>query len=181
MIRGQYCFRGGITIDVNDDDFLDIVFGTNKGELTAVSGKDGGLIWNMDFEQIYSDTFDLQHGPVAGDFDKNGTLDIFFVGGKTNYPDIENNYGRAYAVSTGYPSQSEWLMFRHNEKRNAALPIIITEVDLIDVTDLTLSPNPASDYIEINISPSNCQTLKKVDRIGGNNVLSGGTKIRGNI
>jgi outer membrane protein assembly factor BamB len=129
MLFGSYTFRGAIVTDVDGDTKLDIVYGNNSGWLTAINGQNGGLIWNLNFEEIYGKRFDLLHGPLAADFNKDGALDIFFVGGWAEFPDVQKNYGRAYMITAGKGKGPDWLMFRRDATRNAVLPIEITSID----------------------------------------------------
>ncbi len=50
-----------------------------------------------------------------------GIIDIFVVGGHAEYPDIYNNYGRAYTISTGSVGGPDWSMFRRDEIRSACV------------------------------------------------------------
>ncbi len=128
MIGGNYSFRGAVAADINSDLYPDIIFGDNNGGLTALSGNNGDLIWYYDFQKIYDSRFDLLHGPVVSDFNADGKLEIFFVGGWAEYPDIENNYGRAYMINAGTGNGPDWTMFRRDAARNAVLPIMATSV-----------------------------------------------------
>jgi outer membrane protein assembly factor BamB len=115
-------FRGAGISDMNGDDTLDVVFGTGNGELIALSGSTGAIIFHVDLEANYGSSFDIDHGPVIDDFDKDGFLDVFVVGGHAEYPDIVNNYGRAYAISTESGVGSNWPMFRYDERRSGCRP-----------------------------------------------------------
>jgi outer membrane protein assembly factor BamB len=166
---GLSLFRGGITVDVNGDDYLDVVCGDYSGTLTAVSGLDGSLIWNMDIGELYGRDFNLQHGIIASDFDGDETLDLFIVGGWNHYPDTENNYGRAYMISTGSKSGTDWLMFQNNEKRNSFVEKTNTGVFEIDGDIIQIYPNPASDYIDIRLDAvilSEAKNLKFFNALG---------------
>jgi hypothetical protein len=50
-------------------------------------------------------------------------MDVFVVGGHAEYPDIWNNYGRAYAISAGIGTGPEWPMFRRDIRRTACVTI----------------------------------------------------------
>lgn len=115
-------FRGGVSSDVNQDDTLDVVFGTSSGYLKALSGSSGQLIFEEDLGLMYGQTFEIDHAPVIGDFNKNGINDVYVVGGHAEYPAIENNYGMGYAFEIGGTTPS-WPMFRYNERRSGAFPL----------------------------------------------------------
>ena len=113
-------FRGVATADINGDDTLDVVFGTGKGRVIVLSGSDGSEIWRLDLAAHYGNTFDFDHSPIIADFDNDGTIDIFLVGGHTKYPDFENNYGRDYMISAGIGEGPFWLMFQHDIRRQSS-------------------------------------------------------------
>ncbi len=154
MINGISAFRGGITTDVNNDGILDIVFGNYLGELTAISGKDGKLIWIMDYFDIYGKNFDVSSGLLASDFNQDGLIDIFFVGGWT-HADYTQNYGRAYMISTQSKGGPDWLMFGLNHYRNNYLEITPTSIQSEEDHTSIIYPNPASEYIEISFDSIN--------------------------
>jgi hypothetical protein len=149
-------FRGTALSDLNNDDTLDVVFGTSKGEVIALHGPDGSQLWSLDLEAHYGDTFDIDHGPLVADFDRNGTQDVFVVGGHTKYPDIENNYGRAYAISVGPARGPDWLMFRRDIHRQACVcPDTGASTGIFDQTvsrqSLKVFPNPMHQRSTFNI------------------------------
>jgi len=113
-------FRGAAISDVNNDGFLDVVFGTSEGNLIGLNGNDGSLIWNVDLQAHFGiQDFEIDHGPVIADFDNDGLLDAFIVGGHAEYPNIQLNYGRAYAVSLESAGGPDWPMFRRDIIRSA--------------------------------------------------------------
>lgn len=147
MINGIAAFRGGITVDVNNDSMLDVVFGNYSGQMTAVSGIDGKLIWNMDLSAIYGDYFIISHGLLAADFNDDGYIDIFTAGGYT-LNDYKLNYGMAYLISTNSHGGPDWLMFRNNNYRNAVMPLENSSY-INEENDFSIFPNPINDYIYI--------------------------------
>lgn len=161
-------FRGAAISDINDDGILDVIFGTSKGNVIALTGSSGGLIWNIDLASHYGASFDIDHGPIIADFDMDGYLDIFVIGGYAEYPDIQKNYGRAYAISTEGKGGPDWLMFRRDLTRSACIPISTTGIDELN-TSINISPNPAIDFINININNLNMLNLQiKICDILGN-------------
>jgi hypothetical protein len=115
-------FRGAAISDVNNDDYLDIVFGTSDGKVYGVDGKSGYKLWEIDLRaDIGLEDYGIDHAPVIDDFDLDGKLDAFIVGGHAEYPDIFNNYGRAYAISLESPGGPAWPMFRRDARRTACL------------------------------------------------------------
>lgn len=108
-------FRGAAIADIEDDGGLDVIVGDDDGVLTAYEGSNGEVIWSFDAADDYGLTpFEIDNGPIIADLDMDGTLDVFFVGGRGYSGDPENNYGRAYALSTGIAGIHGWSMFRHD-------------------------------------------------------------------
>jgi len=151
-----YCatsFRGAAISDVNNDGILDVVYGSSKGDVIALSGRDGSYIWDINLADHIGKDFNIDHGPIIADFDQDGYLDVFVVGGYSEYPAIQNNYGRAYAISIGSKGGPDWLMFRRDIRRSACVPINTTDIkDNYIKSDFTIYPNPANDYITINLN-----------------------------
>ena len=106
--------EGAAIVDVTGDDGLDVAFGSDDGILRALRGHDGGVVWTYDLQAHYGKTFEMDHAPVIADFDGDGDLDIFIVGGYTNSSDSTLNHGRAYAVTAGTGSGPGWPLFRHD-------------------------------------------------------------------
>jgi len=129
MQTGITAFRGVVLSDVNNDGLPDVILGNYGGSILALNGIDGNLIFEYSIAQIYGKQLIIDHGPLVADFNQDGLTDIFVVGGLTYYPQVENNYGRAYMITTNSASSGkDWLMFRANEERNAVLPINTTSV-----------------------------------------------------
>jgi outer membrane protein assembly factor BamB len=124
-------FRGVAVADVNNDNVLDVTFGTSKGTVTSLDGMTGSLIRTMDLRAVYGDTFDVDHAPLIADFNGDGLKDVFIVGGKARYPNINVNYGKAYCLSWGAGKGPDWSMFRHDARRSACL---------CDASGLPISP-----------------------------------------
>lgn len=149
-------FRGAVLADVNNDDTLDVVFAGDDGKLYALNGSRGNLLWDINLRTDYGDSnFGLEHGPVISSFKKDDTLDIFVVGGHTFYPNIDSDFGRAYAIKVGLGTGPDWTMFQHDYTRsncvcnpNPASVSHITQPSL-NVKDY---PNPFSESIYFNLA-----------------------------
>ena len=108
-------FRGASIADVDGNDVLDVVFGDNDGLVRALTGPSGIEIWSFDAGTDYGiSPFEIDNGPILTDLDQDGSLDVFFVGGRGYSTDPENNYGRAYVLSLGTSRSQGWSMFRHD-------------------------------------------------------------------
>lgn len=145
-------FRGVALSDITGDDTLDVLFGTSKGQVIALNGARGNLIWSFDLEAHYGQAFDIDHGPVVADFENDGELDVFVVGGHAEYPNIQNNYGRAYAISAGTGNGPDWPMFRRDILRSACVCPIPTGINnpiASDSPSMIVFPNPFSDFTKI--------------------------------
>jgi outer membrane protein assembly factor BamB len=150
-------FRGAALVDMNADDTLDVVFGTSTGHLYVLRGSNGSLMHDVDLKAHFGSTmeFDIDHAPVVADFDGDGDLDVFLVGGHAEYPNIQNNYGRAYAVS--FPGAScmahakPWPMFRHDIRRSGSVYHFSTGISETDVSGRPLQafPNPCQGQLHI--------------------------------
>ncbi|MEO7175550.1 MAG: PQQ-binding-like beta-propeller repeat protein [Saprospiraceae bacterium] len=158
-------FRGVALGDIDGDDYLDVVFGSSKGRVTVLDGKSGTLIWDLDLTQDIGKSFDIDHAPLIADFDKDGTIDVFVVGGYTNYPDFQSNYGRAYMISAGIGTGPDWLMFQHDLQRQSSIcEAILSTENLSDKTGyLNIFPNPCTDHFEIETNYSGIAELRNID------------------
>ncbi len=148
-------FRGVAVADTDGDNLMDIVFGTSKGHVITLNGLNGNLIWDIDLAAHIGKTFDIDHAPLIADFDQDGKIDVFVVGGHSEYPNFQNNYGRAYLITAGTGKGPDWLMFQHDVRRKSSMcdaPLNIeTTHGSIGIT-MNLYPNPASKYVEIESS-----------------------------
>lgn len=147
-------FRGAALSDVDGDALPDLVFGTSNGKLTAVRGHDGAVLWSVDLAGLYGDPrFTLDHAPVIADFDGDDALDVFIVGGHTEYPDFSKNFGRAYALSIGSGTGPEWRMFQYDALRRASLctggtSIVRLGADEMEAT-VSLFPLPVRNQLHV--------------------------------
>lgn len=147
-------FRGAALADMNSDDTLDVVFGTTTGKLIVLHGATGAVLHTVDLaSQVGSTDFEIDHGPVVADFDLDGDLEVFVVGGHAEYPNIQNNWGRAYAVSfpgaSAPPGIIPWPMFRHDIARSATTWGLFTESFSQPAGDKSFlaSPNPSDGLV----------------------------------
>ncbi|MBS1629504.1 MAG: VCBS repeat-containing protein [Bacteroidetes bacterium] len=114
------CFRGVAVSKLNNDAFPDLVFGTDAGDLIALQGQNGNLLFRKNLRSDYGDSlFSLEHAPLVADFDKDGTVDVFVVGGHAEYPDFYKDFGRAYMLSVGPDHGMNWPMFQRDILRRS--------------------------------------------------------------
>jgi len=116
---GGSIFRGASIADVDGDDVLDIAFGASDGILRVLKGDDGQVIWTYKLQAHYGKTYEIDHAPVIADFNNDGKLDIFIVGGYGTSSPSTNNHGRAYVLSAGEGTGPGWPMFRHDLSHSA--------------------------------------------------------------
>lgn len=114
-------FRGPAISDINADGQLDLIFATNSGYLRVINGNDGKQIFELNLAQHYQDTFEIDNAPVIADFNLDGKLDAFIIGGKALYPNFSHNYGRAYMITIGNGRGPNWLMFQRDPRRQSNL------------------------------------------------------------
>ncbi len=111
---GGNAFRGAAIADVDGDMVLDVAFGADDGILRVLRGDSGQVIWSYDLGAHYGNTFEIDHAPVIADFDNDGMLDLFVIGGYGISDPSSGNHGRAYALSAGMGTGPGWPMFRHD-------------------------------------------------------------------
>lgn len=152
-------FRGAVLSDINDDSNLDVVFCTSGGLVIGLNGINGDLLWIVDLAEHYGDpTFSLDNAPLIADFDDDGYLDVFVVGGHAEYPDIHLNFGRAYMISIGPGDGPDWLMFQQDIRRQSSLcPFPYSGVGIAEeshnpLSQITVYPNPANSATTISFS-----------------------------
>ena len=148
-------FRGAVIGDVNGDNTLDVTFATSGGEIVSLDGLSGAFIRSIDLAAHYGDDFDIDHAPILADLDNDGVLDVFVVGGHAEYPDVQNNYGRAYAVEWGTGDGPDWTMFRRDERRSACVCdglLGMGPTSELDPFSAAIFPNPMVDRSHLRIS-----------------------------
>jgi outer membrane protein assembly factor BamB len=157
-------FRGVAVGDINGDNLPDIAFGTSKGKVIVLNGYNGSVIWSLDLAAHIGKAFDINHAPLIADFDQDGKIDVFVVGGHSDYPNFQTNYGRAYLITAGTGSGPEWLMFQHDVKRQSNLcdaPLALPA--LADPDDhIQLYPNPCVQQITIESSLRGTAEIRNV-------------------
>jgi len=174
--RPSWNFRGAVLADINNDEYLDVLFSTYAGDFIGLNGKDGSEIFAMDLEADYGKSpFELNHAPLIADFDGDGNLDAFLVGGwGVSYPTIENNYGRAYLIGLGKGKGPDWLMFQRDVRRQSSMCYDYsanTTVKNQPSSQIFNSiPNPALDFVEVfisqDISTFSLQNVRIMDVLG---------------
>lgn len=150
------CFRGVAVSDVNGDVYPDVVFGTDDGKVIALNGLNGSPLWTIDLAALYGDTFEIDNAPVIADFDGNNIPDVFIVGGHGEYPNFQNDYGRAYAISVNHAGNGpDWLMFQHDIRRTSSMCYDTTTAVKppaeILAESFTVNPNPAGTRFLVSV------------------------------
>ncbi len=129
---GGNIFRGAAIADIDGDNILDVNFGSDDGILRVLRGSDGAVIWTMDLEAHYGQTFEMDHAPIIDDLDGDGKLDIFIIGGYGTSSQPQNNHGRAYALQAGDGTGPGWPMFRHDLQHSACFHGPWTGIEEVD-------------------------------------------------
>lgn len=176
-------FRGVAIADINGDHSPDIVFGTRKGKVIVLNGYNGSLIWQLDLAAHIGKSFDIDHAPLIDDFNQDGKIDIFIVGGKTDYPNFQTNYGRAYMITAGIGSGPDWLMFQHDAFRKSSMcdaPLGVSSIQNNSV-ELNIYPNPASTNIELYSNLHGVAELRTMDGKLLQSILLSGKKVTMNL
>jgi outer membrane protein assembly factor BamB/uncharacterized protein YceK len=120
---GGSIFRGASIADIDGNGILDVAFGSSDGKLRVLKGNNGQVVWNYDLQAHYGNTYDIDHAPVIADFNNDGKLDIFVVGGYGSSSPPTNNHGRAYVLSAGDGTGPGWPMFRHDLRHSGCFGI----------------------------------------------------------
>jgi outer membrane protein assembly factor BamB len=187
-------FRGASIADIDGNGILDVVFGADDGILRVLQGNNGQEIWTLDLEAHYGQTYQIDNAPVIDDFNNDGNLDIFIIGGYgTSDPEIYN-HGRGYAIAAGNGTGNGWPMFRHDPYHSACFdfqqnqpPIAIndhchtiinqsiwinvTQNDYdpdgtIDPLSITIVENPSHGNVSINSTTGNLSYTPDLDFTG---------------
>jgi len=163
------CFRGVAIADITNDAFLDIIFGTNDGKVIALNGNNGSLIWTVDLAAHYGNAaFELKNAPLVADFDNDDTLDVFIVGGYGEYPNFQNDFGRAYMISAGKGNGPNWLMFQNDIRRQSSLcpfaPAAINETAALN--NINVFPNPTANEINLVLDKNTASKIQIFNIVG---------------
>ncbi|MCX7908667.1 MAG: FG-GAP-like repeat-containing protein [Ignavibacteria bacterium] len=155
-------FRGVALSDIDNDNLPDVVFGTNQGKIIVLKGTNGENISTIDLQKHFGKEFSIEHCPLVADFNLDGKLDIFVVGGKTDYPDFSKNYGRAYLISFGKGKGPEWKMFQNNIYRNGSICNKIEYVFESEAPQSKFSAkyNKSNDLVEVKLNFENSAPCK---------------------
>jgi hypothetical protein len=144
--HGGSIFRGAAISDVDADGVLDVVFGCADGVLRVRRGDNGNVVWTYDLEAHYGKLYDMDHAPIIADFDKDGGLDVFVIGGYGISDPDTANHGRAYALAAGEGTVPGWPMFRRDLIHSACVDESWSGVgrvpDLVKPNSLDNRPNP---------------------------------------
>lgn len=117
--NGQ-AFRGVALSDITGDGMLDVLFASSGGHAYGLKGIDGSLIFDYNFQEKTGKVLDFNNAPIIADFNKDDSLDMFIIGGKTDYPDFSKNYGYAFSLTVGKGKGPDWLMFQKNIRRTSS-------------------------------------------------------------
>jgi outer membrane protein assembly factor BamB len=104
--------------DLDGDGDLDLVVGAKGCKVTALEGSTGKPIWSHDAATKGHALEQADFAPLVGDFDGDGTLDVFMVSGKgTSDATRRENFGRAFVLRVG-KGVGTWDTFRGSLKRD---------------------------------------------------------------
>lgn len=110
--------RGVAITELNGEPAL--LFGGKDRQFRALDGRTGKQLWAFD-ASIQKHVYEgIDSGPIVADFDGDGRLEAFFVGGKgTSDRTKAQNFGRAFAIRIG-AGKGSWPMFRGNLRRTGS-------------------------------------------------------------
>jgi len=160
----EQAFRGCALADINNDLLPDVIFGTDGGKVIALNGTNGANIWTKNLASHYGNTtYAFDNAPLVSDFDNDDSLEVFIVGGHAEYPNFQNDFGRAYMITAGKGSGPDWLMFQRDIHRQSSLceitPSYVIENNSTNPS-VSVFPNPSSNYTVIKFPNSENQTSK---------------------
>jgi outer membrane protein assembly factor BamB len=175
-------FRGAVVADVNNDNIKDVTFVTNDGVITSLDGTTGAVIRTFDLNNyrttVLHDTssiFEVDNAPIIADFDNDGLLDVFVIGGKGRSDSTTStDYGYAFCLNWGTGKGPDWTMFRHDTWRTACLcdtnglPLTVPGDLIEEKLPVAIFPNPSTGHITLSFSsetPSNVR-ISVTDVVG---------------
>ncbi|MBK5285431.1 MAG: VCBS repeat-containing protein, partial [Bacteroidia bacterium] len=165
----EQSFRGAALADINNDAYLDVIFGTDGGKVIALNGNNGTVIWTKDLAAHYGNPdFGFDHAPLVADFDNDDSLEVFIVGGYASYPNFQNDFGRAYMITAGKGVGPDWLMFQHDLHRQSSLCVDSTN-SLNEITEsisVSVFPNPATNELIIKNAELRIEKVEIYDVLG---------------
>lgn len=149
-------FRGAAIADITNDAYPDVVLGTDGGTVVALHGNNGSLIYDKNLRAHYGDSlYAIDHAPLIADFDKDGNMNIFIVGGHAEYPNFYKDFGRAYMLSVGKGKGPDWLLFQNDIRRTSNVcqkNPTATATIVHPIPSISISPNPISHFTTITLS-----------------------------
>ena len=161
-------FRGAAVANIDGDTTPEVIFGTSGGDVVALHGSGGELVWEIDLQSHYGDTYDIDHAPVVTDLDGDGQLDVFVVGGYATSSNPEQNHGRAYALRAGTGTGAGWPMFRYDRFHSAFWEDEGTGVSSpapAQPPAISVSPNPFTASAAVTV-PGRAGSLSVYDLAG---------------
>lgn len=176
-------FRGCAIADINGNDTLDLVAGYYMGDVIAVEPYNG-LIWKTNLKNVLLPGlpyFDVNHGPLVADFDKNGKMDVFVVLGYGTYTPDSLNCGKAVLLEAGNGKCPEWLMFRQDNERSGYLSaadiakscsLVLGENQIEETNWPTIFPNPNDGKFRIEELPHDKSFKIRVINLLGAEIFS---------
>jgi len=180
---GGSVFRGAGVTNIDGDTIPDVIYGTSSGMLFARRGSAGELLWEMDLQAHYGNTFDIDHAPITGDFDGDGSIDVFVVGGYGTSSSPQDNHGRAYMLSAGPGTGPGWPMFRHDPVRSGCFEGggtgIGTAPEVNGGPRLSIHPNPCRESFFVSVSFETAAGELSVYDLSGRCVFRSGTLTAG--
>ncbi|MHA2143608.1 MAG: FG-GAP-like repeat-containing protein [Candidatus Thorarchaeota archaeon] len=101
--------------DLDGDDIMDVLTSNSAGRFEARDCRYGGIrtLFNVT-DQSPNGPVGIYHSPITADFNGDGYLDTFFVGGKWDSVNPIDNYGIAFAFKGTNGTGDGWSMDRHN-------------------------------------------------------------------
>jgi outer membrane protein assembly factor BamB len=106
--------RGPAIANMDGDDHPDLIFASATGHVYVLSGAGGHALWEINLAEHMQQEFPIDQAPLVADFNGDGKLEIFIVGGYGIADPATGNYGRAYLLQPRLGQGPGWTMFRHD-------------------------------------------------------------------